>query len=144
MKSRETRLIRCGQAEWWRKVCNESPLWGCRMQIQRKQKPLHSEKYRSILAQCYDSLDGQADRLCKELSEYGRRDDLSASMLDKVDTLAHAAKNLDKVIEKCEETGYRALLLGARQLSRRQLRWRHAFHGTRQECSKRRHGAVFQ
>ena len=45
------------------------------------------------------------DMLIKELSEYGDKD-LSAGTLDVVDKLAHATKNLCKVIETCEEEGY--------------------------------------
>lgn len=42
------------------------------------------------------------DKLCKELKAYGKKE-VSASSLTMVDTLAHAIKNLDKVIE-CEES----------------------------------------
>lgn len=42
------------------------------------------------------------DMLCAQLEEYGKKGELSASVLDKVDTLAHATKNLDKIIDKCE------------------------------------------
>ena len=42
------------------------------------------------------------DKLSKELENYSRKD-ITASTLTMVDTLAHALKNLDKVIEKCEE-----------------------------------------
>lgn len=42
------------------------------------------------------------DKLCNELKNYSRKD-VSASSLTMVDTLAHALKNIDKVIEKCEE-----------------------------------------
>ena len=38
------------------------------------------------------------DMLCDELCEYGERDSLTAQDLETVDKLAHAAKNLDKVI----------------------------------------------
>ena len=43
------------------------------------------------------------EMLCKELEEYGRKGDLSASSLEIVDKLAHALKNLDKIIESKEE-----------------------------------------
>lgn len=46
------------------------------------------------------------ERLLKELEEYGKRGDLSASSLDMVDKLAHAAKNLCKVIEDMEGEEY--------------------------------------
>ena len=44
------------------------------------------------------------DMLCDELKEYGRKGDLTSGSLDTVDKLAHALKNLDKVIES--EDGY--------------------------------------
>ena len=44
------------------------------------------------------------DMLCDELKEYGKKGELTAGSLSTVDTLAHALKNLDKVIE--EEDGY--------------------------------------
>lgn len=43
------------------------------------------------------------EMLCKELEEYGRKGDLSAGSLEIVDKLAHALKNLDKIIEAKEE-----------------------------------------
>ena len=42
------------------------------------------------------------DMLCAQLEDYGKKGELSASVLEKVDTLAHATKNLDKIIENCE------------------------------------------
>lgn len=45
------------------------------------------------------------DKLVKELENYEGRD-LSSGSLDVIDKLAHAAKNLGKVIECCEEDGY--------------------------------------
>ena len=42
-------------------------------------------------------------RLIDELEEHGEKNDLSSSTLHEIDTLAHAAKNLCKVIESCEE-----------------------------------------
>lgn len=42
------------------------------------------------------------DMLVEEIKEFGRKGELSAGSLETVDTLAHAVKNLDKVIE-CEE-----------------------------------------
>ena len=41
--------------------------------------------------------------LMKELEEYGKRSELSAGSLETIDTLAHAIKNLCKVIESMEE-----------------------------------------
>ena len=47
------------------------------------------------------------EMLCKELEEYGSKGDLSAGSLEIVDKLAHALKNLDKIIEtKDEESEY--------------------------------------
>lgn len=45
------------------------------------------------------------ENLVKELEELGKQD-LSKSSLDTVDKLAHAAKNVAKVIECCEEDEY--------------------------------------
>lgn len=46
------------------------------------------------------------EMLCNELSAYGRGAELSPSSLEMVDKLAHAAKNVAKVIECCEEEQY--------------------------------------
>lgn len=46
------------------------------------------------------------DRLCAELEEYGKKDELTPGSLEIVDKLAHAIKNLDKIIEKYEEEEY--------------------------------------
>ena len=43
------------------------------------------------------------EMLCDELKEYGDKGELTAGSLDVVDKLAHAVKNLDKIIE---EDGY--------------------------------------
>lgn len=45
------------------------------------------------------------EKLISELEEYGRKD-LNESSLKIVDTLAHAAKNIGKVIECCEDEEY--------------------------------------
>ena len=45
------------------------------------------------------------DMLCRELSDYGRDGTLSLSSLDTIDTLAHAAKNVAKLIEYGDEEG---------------------------------------
>lgn len=45
------------------------------------------------------------DKLCKELKEYSRMD-LDAGSLNAVDTLAHAMKNLDRIIDRYEEEEY--------------------------------------
>lgn len=46
------------------------------------------------------------EMLCEELKEYGSKDKLDVGALDIVDKLAHAVKNIDKIIEKYEEEGY--------------------------------------
>lgn len=46
------------------------------------------------------------ESLCKELEEYGQKEKLDVGDLDIVDKLAHATKNLDKIIEKYEEEAY--------------------------------------
>lgn len=45
------------------------------------------------------------EMLCEELEEYGSKDKLDVGGLDIVDKLAHAIKNLDKIIES-EDGGY--------------------------------------
>ena len=44
-------------------------------------------------------------KLCDELKEYGSKGDLTAGSLEVVDKLAHAVKNLDKIIEAYEDEG---------------------------------------
>lgn len=44
------------------------------------------------------------EMLCDELNEYGMKGEISAGTLDVVDKLAHAAKNLDKLIMSEEES----------------------------------------
>lgn len=46
------------------------------------------------------------EMLCKELSDYGKDGGLSLSSLDTIDTLAHACKNVCKIIECKENEGY--------------------------------------
>ena len=46
------------------------------------------------------------EMLCEELEEYGSKDKLDVGGLDIVDKLAHAIKNLDKIIEAYEEEEY--------------------------------------
>lgn len=47
------------------------------------------------------------EMLCKELEEIGGKGELTAGSLETVDTLAHALKNVDKIIETKEESeGY--------------------------------------
>lgn len=46
------------------------------------------------------------EMLVKELEEFGKSGNLSKASLDTIDKLAHATKNLAKVIESCEEEEY--------------------------------------
>lgn len=46
------------------------------------------------------------EMLCEELEKYGKKGDLNTGGLDVVDKLAHAIKNLNKIIEETEEGGY--------------------------------------
>lgn len=48
------------------------------------------------------------DMLCEELEEYGRKNELTPASLEVVDKLAHAIKNIQKIIENYEEeeSGY--------------------------------------
>ena len=46
------------------------------------------------------------DMLCEELEKYGSKTDLKAGELEIVDKLAHAVKNLGKIIEMAEEEEY--------------------------------------
>ena len=45
------------------------------------------------------------EKLCDELKEYGRKE-MSGGSLDVIDKLAHAIKNIDKIIENYENDGY--------------------------------------
>ena len=50
-------------------------------------------------------LEALKDMLCRELEEYGERDNLDVGGLDVVDKLAHAVKNINKIID-ADEDGY--------------------------------------
>ena len=45
------------------------------------------------------------DMLVDALCDYGKRDTLTQNSLELIDTLAHACKNVCKVIETCEDKG---------------------------------------
>lgn len=53
--------------------------------------------------------------LCEELEQYGKKGELSAGSLDIIDKLAHAIKNLDKIIEVKEEEEYSMAMQGGQQ-----------------------------
>ena len=46
------------------------------------------------------------EMLCEELSNYGRSKELSKSSLEMIDTLAHACKNVCKIIEAKDDEQY--------------------------------------
>lgn len=46
------------------------------------------------------------DMLCEELEEIASKGELTAGTLDTVDKLAHATKNLCKIIDWCDEEEY--------------------------------------
>lgn len=46
------------------------------------------------------------EMLCEELEEYGSKGKLDVGSLDVVDKLAHAIKNIDKILEYKEEGEY--------------------------------------
>lgn len=50
-----------------------------------------------------DAIYDLKEMLCKELEEYGNKGELTSGSLEVVDKLAHAIKNLDKIIEAYEE-----------------------------------------
>lgn len=52
-----------------------------------------------------DGLYNLKEMLCHELEEYGKRDTLTQSTVDVIDKLAHACKNVCKIIESKEEYG---------------------------------------
>lgn len=52
----------------------------------------------------HEEMNGLFEKLCDELCEYGQKD-LTQDSLKTIDTLAHAAKNVLKVMEGCEGGG---------------------------------------
>lgn len=46
------------------------------------------------------------EMLCRELEEYGDRDSLDMSSLEIVDKLAHAIKNIDKIVDSKSDNEY--------------------------------------
>lgn len=54
----------------------------------------------------YDAIYDLKEMLCKQLNDYGKKGELTAAVLERVDMLAHAVKNLDHIIEKDEEAEY--------------------------------------
>lgn len=50
----------------------------------------------------HEEMYGLFEKLCDELCEYGQKD-LDTEVLKTIDTLAHAGKNVLKIMEGCEE-----------------------------------------
>lgn len=50
----------------------------------------------------HEEMNGLFEKLCDELCEYGQKD-LTQDSLKTIDTLAHAGKNVLKIMEGCEE-----------------------------------------
>lgn len=50
----------------------------------------------------HEEMNGLFEKLCGELCEYGQKD-LNMETLKTIDTLAHAGKNVLKIMEGCEE-----------------------------------------
>ena len=46
------------------------------------------------------------ERLCEELEEYGKKQDLDVGSLEVIDKLSRTIKNLGKIIDKYEESEY--------------------------------------
>lgn len=77
------------------------------------------------------------ESLIRELSDYGQGG-LSASSLDKIDKLAHAAKNVSKVIECCESEDYsKAMDHSYRDPSRDYVRPDGSYRGARRDSMGR-------
>lgn len=52
------------------------------------------------------------EMLCEELEKYGSKGDLNTGELEIVDKLAHAVKNLGKIIEMADEEEYSGQMMG--------------------------------
>ncbi len=62
------------------------------------------------------------DQLVEELEKYGEKNDIPKSEIPYIDTLAHACKNICKIIESCEEEeeySSRSMRGMSRRMSRR-------------------------
>lgn len=67
------------------------------------------------------------DMLCKELEKYGSKNELTAGSLDVVDKLAHAIKNIDKILESGDEEYSNAMRYSRRSYApRRDARGRYS------------------
>lgn len=62
----------------------------------------------------YDAIYDLKEMLCKQLNDYGKKGELTAAVLERVDMLSHAVKNLDHIIDKMEESEYSGNMGGGR------------------------------
>lgn len=69
-----------------------------------------------------DKLYELKEMLCKELEEYGSKGKMDVGSLEVVDKLAHAIKNIDKIIEAKESGGYSGEYYGDDGMSNRSYR----------------------
>ena len=60
--------------------------------------------------------------LCKELEKYGEATELSLASLEMIDTLAHACKNVCKIIEYSSESGHESGEIGDANDIKREMR----------------------
>ena len=51
----------------------------------------------------YDAIYDLKEMLCKQLNDYGKKGELTAAILERVDMLSHAVKNLDHIIDHMED-----------------------------------------
>lgn len=90
-----------------------------------------------------DKLHELKEMLCEELEEYGSKDKLDVGGLDIVDKLAHAIKNIDKIIEAYEDDGYSGGYMyadgdhGIRSMSPRGRSYRSYARGQRRDAMGR-------
>ena len=77
------------------------------------------------------------EQLIEELEQFGMRGSINRSDLPTIDTLAHAAKNVCKIIEACEEaTGYS---YGSRSMRMPSMRG-YSYRGARRDSMGRYSG----
>ena len=69
-----------------------------------------------------DKLYELKEMLCKELEEYGSKGKMDVGSLEVVDKLAHAIKNIDKIIEAKDGEGYSCEYYGDDGMSNRAYR----------------------
>lgn len=77
------------------------------------------------------------DKLCEQLEEYGQGE-LTMATLDVIDKLAHATKNVDKIIEAYEEQEYSEAYAGGGMSGRGSYgRFGRSYEGGRSNARRR-------